>query len=76
MVAPAIEQMWGAGVVYSLFRSVESQGFEQRSRVIDLSETTDEDTADRLGLPANAALVRLERLRLVDSQPHSMDWSP
>ena len=33
----------GAGVVYSLFRSVESQGFEQRSEVIDLSETTDED---------------------------------
>jgi GntR family transcriptional regulator len=78
VVAPAIEQMWGAGVVYSLFRSVESQGFEQRSRVIDLSETTDEDAADRLGLPANAALVRLERLRLVDSQPlaHDTVWLP
>jgi GntR family transcriptional regulator len=78
VVAPAIEQMWGAGVVYSLFRSVESQGFEQRSNVIDLSETTDEDAADRLGLPASTALVRLERLRLVDSQPlaHDTVWLP
>jgi GntR family transcriptional regulator len=78
VVAPAIEQMWGAGVVYSLFRSVESQGFEQRSKVMDLAETTDEHAADRLGLPASDALVRLERLRLIDGQPlaHDTVWLP
>lgn len=75
---PAIERSWGAGVVYSLFRSVESQGYEQRSEVLDLSETTDATAADRLGLAAGEPLVRLERLRLVDGQPlaHDVVWLP
>jgi GntR family transcriptional regulator len=78
VVGPAIEQSWGSGVVYSLFRSVESQGFEQRSTVLDLAETVDGDAADRLALPAGAPLVRLERLRLVDGQPlaHDVVWLP
>ena len=41
VTAPAIERSWGVGVAYSLFRSVESLGYEQRSRVLDLSEVTD-----------------------------------
>ena len=78
VTAPAIERSWGAGVVYSLFRSVESQGFEQRSKVLDLSETTDEDAAERLALATGAPLVRLERLRLADGQPlaHDVVWLP
>lgn len=75
---PAIEQSWGPGVVYSLFRSVEAQGFEQRSQVLDLSEATDADAADRLELPPTDPLVRLERLRLIDGQPlaHDVVWLP
>lgn len=78
VTAPAIERSWGAGVVYSLFRSVESQGFEQRSKVIDLSETNDDEVAGRLALRAGAKLVRLERLRLVAGQPlaHDIAWLP
>jgi len=78
VTGPAIERSWGAGVVYSLFRSVESQGFEQRSNVIDLSETSDDEVAGRLALRAGAKLVRLERLRLVDGQPlaHDVVWLP
>lgn len=78
VTAPAIERSWGAGVVYNLFRSVESQGFEQRSKVIDLSETTDEEVVGRLALRAGAQLVRLERVRLVDGQPlaHDVVWLP
>lgn len=78
VTAPAVERSWGAGVVYSLFRSVESQGFEQRSEVLDLSETDDEIVAGHLDLPLDAPLVRLERLRLVDRQPlaHDVVWLP
>lgn len=78
VAAPAIERSWGAGVVYSLFRSVESQGFEQRSKVIDLAETTDVEVAGRLGLRADTKLVRLERLRLVDglALAHDVSWLP
>ena len=78
VTAPALERSWGAGVVYSLFRSVESQGYEQRSEVLDLSETTDDAVADRLALAAGEPLVRLERLRLVDGQPlaHDVVWLP
>jgi GntR family transcriptional regulator len=78
VTAPAIERSWGAGVVYSLFRSVESQGYEQRSEVLDLSETTDEAVANRLALAVGEPLVRLERLRLVDGKPlaHDVVWLP
>lgn len=78
VTAPAIERTWGTGVVYSLFRSVESQGYEQRSEVLDLSETTDDAVADRLALAPGAPLVRLERLRLVDGKPlaHDVVWLP
>lgn len=73
---PMIEQPWGA--LYSLFRSIEAQGFEQRSKVLDLSETTDPDVAGRLELPAATPFVRLERLRLADDQPlaHDTAWVP
>jgi GntR family transcriptional regulator len=78
VTAPAIERSWRAGVMYSLFQSVESQGFEQRSEVLDLSETTNDAVADRLALAAADPLVRLERLRLVDGQPlaHDVVWLP
>lgn len=76
VTVPKVEQATGA--IYSLFRSIESAGLEQRSRVLDLALATDETVADRLGLRANANLVRLERLRLVDSHvlAHDTAWLP
>jgi GntR family transcriptional regulator len=71
-----VEQPYGA--LYSLFRSIEGQGREQRSDVLDLSVVTDDRVAVRLGLPASAEMVRLERLRRVDGIPlaHDVAWLP
>lgn len=76
--AHAVEQSWGPGVAYSVFRSVESQGFEQRSEVLDLAEVTDPAVAERLGLAAGEGLIRLERTRLIDGRPlaHDVVWLP
>src|SRR5690606_4275653 len=63
---------------YSLFRSVESLGYEQRSKVLDLAETTDDTVGERLRLAAGEAPIRLERLRFVDDEPlaHDTVWLP
>lgn len=76
VTAPKVEQATGA--IYSLFRSIEDMGLEQRSRVLDLSLATDEDVAGRLGLRPTAKLVRLERLRLIDAHvlAHDTAWLP
>jgi GntR family transcriptional regulator len=72
----AIEQPLGA--LYSLFRSVESTGAEQRSRVRVLEVRTDAEVAERLAQPATTEFVFIERLRLVDSEPLALDrsWLP
>ena len=71
-----IEQPLGA--LYSLFRSVEAQGFVQRSVVRYLEERRDEEAAKVLGRPPDEPLVYLERLRLADDQPIVLDcsWLP
>lgn len=72
----AIEQP--LGTLYSLFRSVESSGVEQRSevRVLDVREAP--AVAARLEHPAGTEFVYLERLRLADSEPLALDrtWLP
>jgi GntR family transcriptional regulator len=74
--APEIEQPVGA--LYSLFRSVEGSGAEQRSVVRRLERTVDEAAASQLDLPAEAELVVLERVRLADGEPLALDrsWLP
>lgn len=76
VIGPKVEQATGA--IYSLFRSIESTGLEQRSIVLDLSTGTDAVAAERLGLRSNAKLVRLERLRLVEAHAlaHDTAWLP
>ncbi len=71
-----IEQPLGA--LYSLFRSVEAMGLEQRSMVRALEVRVDAAVASRLGRPAATELVYLERLRLVDGEPLALDraWLP
>ena len=75
-VRASIEQPLGA--LYSLFRSIEDQGFEQRSRVLTLEERTDEEAAGMLDLEPDAPLIFLERVRLVDDEPIAVDcsWLP
>lgn len=72
----AIEQPLGS--LYSLFREVEAQGLEQTSRVLALEVRTDPDVADRLQLPPDEELVRLERVRLAGGEPlaHDQAWLP
>jgi GntR family transcriptional regulator len=71
-----IEQPMGS--FYSLFRSVEAQGFVQRSIVRRLEERRDEDAAAMLGCAPDEPLVYLERLRLADGEPVVLDcsWLP
>lgn len=73
---PRIEQPLGA--IYSLFRSVEALGFEQRSTVRALEVRVASDVAARLDRPAETEFVYLERLRLADGQPLALDraWLP
>ena len=74
--ATQIEQPLGA--IYSLFQSVEQQGFTQRSRVRSLEERVDAEAATMLGLAADEPLVFLERVRFVDDEPIAVDcsWVP
>lgn len=71
-----IEQPLGA--IYSLFRSVEEQGFVQRSIVRRVEERQDEEAAAMLGRPPGDPLIYLERLRLADDVPIVLDssWLP
>lgn len=71
-----IEQPLGS--LYSLYREVEAQGLEQRSRVLALDLRTDEQAAGHLGLPPGEELLYLERVRLVESEPlaHDRVWLP
>jgi GntR family transcriptional regulator len=71
-----IEQQ--VGTLYSLFRSIEEQGFEQRSKVLDLRMLTDADAARRLGMVEDAELVYLHRVRCADDTPIAIDevWLP
>lgn len=66
------------GTLYSLFRSVEEQGYTQRSIVRYLEERTDAEAAKTLGRPADEPLIYLERLRLADEEPIFLDcsWLP
>lgn len=66
------------GPLYSLFRSIEDQGFEQRSRVLVARVETDPDAAEQLELDDHEELVHLRRLRQADALPIAVDdlWLP
>jgi len=68
---PSIDQPLGA--LYSLFRSVEAAGLEQRSQVRTLDVRREPDVSARLGYPENTEYVFLERLRLADAEPLAVD---
>lgn len=66
------------GGLYSLFRSIEDAGVEQRSEVIDVGERTNAEAAGHLGLDEDAALFFLERIRFAGDAPLAVDraWLP
>jgi GntR family transcriptional regulator len=74
--ATSIEQQ--AGSLYSLFQTVEDQGFDQRSEVLTLDERTSPEIADRLKLTTGTKFVYLQRLRNANSTPIATDevWIP
>lgn len=67
-----------AGSLYSLFRTVEADGSEQRIALRRLTECTDAAAAAQLDLPADAPLVLIDRVRLADGEPLALDrvWLP
>jgi GntR family transcriptional regulator len=73
---PDIEQSMGP--LYSLFRSIESQGFAQRSEVLAFELRTDAVAADRLGLNIREKVVYLQRLRFANDVAIAIDesWLP
>ena len=73
---PTIEQ--SLGTLYSVFRSIEDQGFTQRSEIRNLVQRRNEEAAEHLDLPADAPLVFVERVRLADDEPVAVDcsWLP
>lgn len=66
------------GTLESLHEQIEAQGATQRSVVRTCELVTDGDAAARLGQPAGAPLVHVERLRLADDEPLALDraWLP
>ena len=73
---PTIEQ--SLGTLYSVFRSIDDQGFTQRSEIRNLVQRRNEEAAEHLDLPADAPLVFVERVRLADDEPVAVDcsWLP
>ncbi len=61
------------GTLYSLFQSVESTGVEQTSEVLQLETVSDTVAAAQLGVPEDAELLLLARLRLAGGQPLAVD---
>lgn len=66
------------GALYSLFQSIEAQGVEQRSVVLAKDQRQDPPAAEELGLPPDAPLAYVERLRLAGGSPLAIDqvWLP
>ena len=72
----ALEQP--VGPLYSLFKSIEDQGYRQDSDVLALDRVTNPQVAERLGLEGSAPLFHLRRVRMADDVPFAVDdvWMP
>lgn len=66
------------GTMYSLFRSIEESGVDQRSLVIFQGEQENAIAAGILGLGEHASLMFLDRVRLAAGAPiaHDRVWLP
>lgn len=72
----ALEQQVGSP--YSVFRSIEAQGYRQDSTVLSLERRRAGEIADRLGVDPDETVVYLHRVRLADAEPFAVDevWLP
>ena len=72
----ALEQR--IGPLYSLFRSIEDQGYRQDSEVLTLERVQDDEVAGHLRQEPKRQFFHLRRLRLVDGTPFAVDdiWMP
>jgi GntR family transcriptional regulator len=72
----ALEQP--VGPLYSLFKSIEEQGYRQDSDVLALDNVTDTRVAERLELDATSPLFHLRRVRRADDIAFAIDdvWMP
>jgi GntR family transcriptional regulator len=76
-IAPiALEQL--VGPLYSLFRTIEDQGYHQRSEVLLLDKRIEPEISTRLDLEPDAELVYLQRIRYADGEAFAVDevWLP
>jgi GntR family transcriptional regulator len=66
------------GTLYSLFRTIEDQGVQQRNEVRRLGTTTNPSVAANLNLPPDTEMVVLERLRFAGDEPLAVGtaWLP
>lgn len=66
------------GGLYSLFRSIEDAGVEQRSEVVNVGVQEHAEAAGHLGLAEDAELFHLERIRFAGDAPLAVDraWLP
>lgn len=66
------------GQLYSLFASIEAQGFRQHSDVVALERRQDARAAKQLGLRKDAKMLHLRRVRFADDTPLAVDelWMP
>lgn len=66
------------GTLYSLFRSIEDHGYEQRSRVLHIGIVRHPEAAGHLGVDLDVELVHLRRVRYADDVPIALDevWLP
>jgi len=71
VVADRVEQP--LGVLYSLFRTIESRGIAQRSVVVRLEKVVDAAASQAIDLPADTELLLLERIRFAGGAPLAFD---
>lgn len=76
IVEPQLEQPLGG--FYSLARTIEASGLDERSDVLAAEIATDEPAAAHLELKANASLAHIVRLRFAGDEPIALDrsWLP
>jgi len=72
----ALEQQVGSS--YSVFRSIEAQGYRQDSRVLALERRRGGEIAAHLEIGPDDDVVYLQRVRFADAEPFAVDevWLP
>jgi GntR family transcriptional regulator len=61
------------GSPYSVFRSIEAQGYRQESTVLALEWRREPSIADLLGIGPDDDIVYLHRVRFADAEPFAVD---